>query len=111
MVDSQRRQAVLYGLLPDTLYAITVQTYKWAAPFIFFKFYLLPITAITVITVVTEDGGEEAEIVGSQQRQAVLYGLLPDTLYAITVRAYNKGGASPSSDPVFIRTDLTGEAV
>ena len=48
-------------------------------------------------------------IVDSQNRQTVLVGLTPDTLYAITVRAYNKHGASPSSHPIYIRTDLTGE--
>lgn len=55
-----------------------------------------------------EEGGEEAEIVRGGQQEAVLYRLLPDSLYAITVRAYNKGGASPSSKPIYIRTDLTG---
>ncbi|XP_076438747.1 protogenin A-like [Babylonia areolata] len=55
-----------------------------------------------------EKGGAEAEIVDKKQQEAVLYGLTPDTLYAITIRAYNKGGASPSSPPIFIRTDLTG---
>ena len=59
--------------------------------------------------VCAEEGGEVVGIVDSQNRQTVLVGLTPDTLYAITVRAYNKHGASPSSHPIYIRTDLTGE--
>ena len=61
------------------------------------------------IHVCAEEGGEVVGIVDSQNRQTVLVGLTPDTLYAITVRAYNKRGASPSSHPIYIRTDLTGE--
>ena len=57
-----------------------------------------------------EEGGEVVGIVDSRSRQAVLVGLTPDTLYAITVRAYNKRGASPSSPPIYIRTDLTGRS-
>ncbi|XP_070178540.1 immunoglobulin superfamily DCC subclass member 3-like [Littorina saxatilis] len=54
------------------------------------------------------DHEEVVEIVAKERRQAVLYDLAPDTQYSISVRAYKKQGASPSSQPVLIRTDLTG---
>ncbi|XP_070180388.1 protogenin-like [Littorina saxatilis] len=54
------------------------------------------------------DHEEVVEIVAKERRQAVLYDLTPDTQYSIRVRAYKKQGASPSSQPVLIATDLTG---
>lgn len=54
------------------------------------------------------EGGEEIKVIERELRSIVLADLLPDSTYAISLRAYTARGASPSSSPVFIRTDLPG---
>lgn len=53
-------------------------------------------------------GGGDVQVVDGNHGNAVLYGLEADTEYSVVVKAYTTLGASLNSQPVFVRTFLTG---